>query len=264
MTIEGIDISSNNPSYQSIDTAGLSFCIVKASEGTTYYNKDAPAQVVWARSWGAVLGLYHVVTADDDPHKQAMWFQYCVGRLGPYSFWYLDIEPFATHYTVGAWVSTVGAVDLDVATRLGRDRGGWYKGRYFLQTLNGAAAARNWFDPDYRGVGADTSGGVLIHQYTSAGGLDRDKVLNPGQFAVMCGGLTSNDKQKEAKVADMFLMHRPPASTEGHGTGYLVRPGDVTQLGTGTDYSNIRDKGGVSDAGELSDVTVDAILAHAK
>lgn len=54
--IRGIDVSS----YQStFDTDGLSFVIIKATEGRSYINPRLTAQTKLARDGGCVVGFYH-------------------------------------------------------------------------------------------------------------------------------------------------------------------------------------------------------------
>lgn len=54
--LKGIDVSS----YQStFDTDGLSFVIIKATEGRSYVNPRLAAQVKRARDGGCVVGFYH-------------------------------------------------------------------------------------------------------------------------------------------------------------------------------------------------------------
>ncbi|MEU6681413.1 glycoside hydrolase family 25 protein [Streptomyces sp. NPDC046925] len=54
--LKGIDVSS----YQStFDTDGISFVIIKATEGRSYVNPRLTAQVKRARDGGCVVGFYH-------------------------------------------------------------------------------------------------------------------------------------------------------------------------------------------------------------
>jgi hypothetical protein len=126
-------------------------------------------------------------------------------------------------------------------------------------------AMHNWWLSDYRSH-PDLSGNVKIHQYTSSGGpggssLDRSRVLDNQWWDTIIG---KQPNQPEAKVPNVYLMHRPANSPKGHGTGFLVRDEGIAKLSGGTAYAAIRDKGGVRDAGELDDDSIDAILASSK
>lgn len=57
MTIHGIDVAR----YQSAtpDLTGQDFCVVKATEGTSYVSPTYAAQIAHARSKGVVVGHYH-------------------------------------------------------------------------------------------------------------------------------------------------------------------------------------------------------------
>lgn len=57
MTVKGIDVASFQSNTYS--TSGLSFVMVKATEGTTYTNPKHADQVAHARSAGLVVGHYH-------------------------------------------------------------------------------------------------------------------------------------------------------------------------------------------------------------
>ncbi|MFE0133641.1 glycoside hydrolase family 25 protein [Streptomyces sp. NPDC059037] len=54
--IRGIDVSSYQSSF---DTDGLSFVIIKATEGRSYINPRLTAQTKLARDGGCVVGFYH-------------------------------------------------------------------------------------------------------------------------------------------------------------------------------------------------------------
>jgi GH25 family lysozyme M1 (1,4-beta-N-acetylmuramidase) len=57
MTVKGIDVSSYQP--ENFDTTGLGFVIVKRTEGTSYVNSKASAQVAHGRNAGLLIGHYH-------------------------------------------------------------------------------------------------------------------------------------------------------------------------------------------------------------
>ncbi|WP_447040118.1 glycoside hydrolase family 25 protein [Streptomyces sp. DSM 118878] len=54
--LRGIDVSSHQSSF---DTDGLSFVIIKATEGRSYVNPRMTSQVKRAREAGCVVGFYH-------------------------------------------------------------------------------------------------------------------------------------------------------------------------------------------------------------
>ncbi|MFD4629677.1 glycoside hydrolase family 25 protein [Streptomyces sp. NPDC058284] len=54
--IRGIDVSSHQSTFS---TDGLSFVMIKATEGRSYVNPKMPAQVKCARDAGCVVGFYH-------------------------------------------------------------------------------------------------------------------------------------------------------------------------------------------------------------
>lgn len=71
MTVFGPDVSSYQPNWR--PSQRDAFCIVKATEGTTYRNPSHADQVKRARDAGLVCGHYHYLHAGN-PEKQAAFF----------------------------------------------------------------------------------------------------------------------------------------------------------------------------------------------
>lgn len=94
--IVGVDVSSYQaPAYS---TAGLSFSIVKATEGTGYINPNYAAQVDCARKGGLVAGHYHYLDGTDAVAEFNHFA--AVAKVGPGDIVALDWE--ATNATAAA------------------------------------------------------------------------------------------------------------------------------------------------------------------
>jgi hypothetical protein len=172
MSIKGIDVAS----YQSstFSTTGLSFVMVKATEGSGYRNSRHAAQVAHARAEGMVVGHYHFVRPGSMSAQAAYFLQHA-----------------------GAKAGDVLALDWEDSGVSGTD-----KDRFIKDVQKSASAHRVllycnrdfWLNRDTTSFcgdglwiadpGADAGHPRVqhawtIHQYSSTGGLDR----NVGNFA---------------------------------------------------------------------------------
>lgn len=77
MTIRGIDVSSYQP--EAYSTNGLAFVFVKRTEGDSYVNPRASAQVAHGRAAGLVIGHYHYPHIHDGAAADVDYF---LGHLG--------------------------------------------------------------------------------------------------------------------------------------------------------------------------------------
>lgn len=80
MTIKGIDVSSYQA--ETFSTAGLSFCFVKATEGTHYENPKQHAQASHARKAGLIVGFYHFVRPGNMKAQAKYFAERCASREG--------------------------------------------------------------------------------------------------------------------------------------------------------------------------------------
>lgn len=227
MTIAGIDISSNNGHYSTINTTGLSFAIVKLTQGANYINPLAGEELAWARTWARWVGGYHWTEPWVPAAAQAANFLDVAGRDGPLDFWGLDNEDPTYPPDKVPWLTVVPSIFDIIAANLGPERGCCYQGRYFYPPLNTFAAAHNWWLSDYR-AHPDTSGGVVIHQWSSAGGLDHNVVLDEPAFYRMVGTQQPIPTPSPSMVeAEMFLVQEKGSQTI-HAIG--AGPNGVTDL----------------------------------
>lgn len=167
--INGIDVSSYQPA--NFPTAGNGFVFVKATEGQHYVNPEWVAQVAHGRSAGLLVGHYHFARpgswkADADhflatvgPHLQR-------GELLAYD-WEVSGIPTADK---DAWIRYVQAKAPGHKTLLYTDLDMW-------KTVDTSSFAGDglWIaDPDAPAGQPKVKDPWRVHQYSDAGGLDRD------------------------------------------------------------------------------------------
>lgn len=83
-TLKGLDVSGYQPNtnWSTVQNAGYSFAIIKATEGTGYVNPYFAQDWAATKSLGIIRGAYHFFHANIDPTAQAQHFVDTVGALG--------------------------------------------------------------------------------------------------------------------------------------------------------------------------------------
>ena len=188
----GIDISGDQPD----DVPGdFVFIVVKSTEGNRVVNPRVHAQ--WANAARTTRGLYHYARpAISDGASQATIFAAdALGRgFRPgIDMFQLDAED-GENAGVGNWAQFIDAFMGVALARLG-PRGFLYAGWPFVQAhgLQDHIVRYKWWLPDYGPNTAPIDNGlahlagiadhVVIHQYSSAGGLDLNTIVNRAEFA---------------------------------------------------------------------------------
>lgn len=159
-------------------TNGLAFAFVKATEGLTYVNPRHAAQVAHARAAGLVVGHYHF-GRPGSMGAQAAYFLAHAGAA-PNDVLCLDWEdPGVSSADKDAWLKAVQAAAPGHRVVLYCNRDFWLNREH-----GGYAADGLWIaDPSAPRGAPRIAAPWLIHQYSSAGGLDRDfSPLSPAQF----------------------------------------------------------------------------------
>lgn len=191
----GIDISGVQPPTI---PGTWEFVVVKLTEGGQVVNPDAGEQWVFAHT-APRRGFYHYARpAISDGATQARVFavQALARGFRPgLDMWQLDAEGMLnTTVDAAAWRTFIDAFMLTAISLLGT-AGFLYIGWPFYRQQYGndlrALQRWPWWDPDYgRNDGArhPISPGapanlVVIHQFTSAGGLDRNAIADGARFA---------------------------------------------------------------------------------
>lgn len=172
MTVTGIDIASFQTT--TFPTTGLAFAMVKATEGTSYVNPKYAAQVAHARAAGLVVGHYHFARPGSMTDQLAYFRKHADVRAG-------DVAAFD-------WEDTgVSGADKDAWTRAAQaemphTRVLLYCNRDFWLNRDHTSFAGDglWIaDPDVGAGHPRVEHAWTFHQYSSAGGTDR----NVGNFA---------------------------------------------------------------------------------
>jgi hypothetical protein len=188
MATVGIDISHYQPNEIPGDWL---FVVVKLTEGTHVANTSVAAQWAFASRYPN-RGFYHYAR----PHHssgaaQADFFadQALARGFRPgVDMWQLDVEGMLNEDVSGAeWAAFVPAFMNRALARLGQ-RGFLYVGQFFhAEALAPYTNTYRWWLPNYGpndGNVHQLPGGVkpVIHQYSSAGGLDRNVIVDPSRF----------------------------------------------------------------------------------
>lgn len=109
----GIDVSTwQHPGQAPIDWeavagSGITFVIIKATQGTTWVNPWFERDYSDAFAAGLLVGAYHYYSAGDDPTAQAKLFtDTLIGKRLDLHAW-LDFEvPPVSNWTAAGWVNT--------------------------------------------------------------------------------------------------------------------------------------------------------------
>lgn len=169
--IEGQDWAGYQPSAP--PTKGLSFVFIKATEGTSYTNPKHDAQVAHARAGGLVVGHYHFVR----PGSMTAQAAYFLGHARPRAGDVLCLDWEDTRVSGAEKDTFLRALQ---ATAPGH-RAVLYANRDFWlhRDATSFCAAGLWIaDPSAPKGSPRVTHPWLFHQYSEAGGMDR----NVGNF----------------------------------------------------------------------------------
>lgn len=196
-------------SYQSatLATAGLGFVFVKATEGTGYANPLHAAQVSHVRADGRVVGHYHYPHMAADAATEAGYFL-SVAQPQPGDVLILDWEgydaannsvPFSRQVAYkAAFLARLAAV-APVHQHLT-----YCNTDYLNRDPNGPYGDALWIATSGRPAGQPGIGHAwLIHQYSTAGGIDHDYCpLNPAQLKAWAHAKENTVPDLTPQIAD--------------------------------------------------------------
>lgn len=150
-------------------TSGLAFAMVKATEGTGYVNPDHAAQVAHARAEGLVVGHYHFAR----PGSMAAQVAYFLAHAGAKADDILGFD-WEDNGVSGAdkdtWIKAAQKAAPHNRVILYCNKSFWTG----LDTTNFAGDGLWIADPDAAKGKPGITAPWLIHQYSEAGGIDRD------------------------------------------------------------------------------------------
>jgi len=167
MTVSGIDVAS----YQSTDynTAGLSFVMVKATEGSSYVNPRHAGQVATGRTHGLVVGHYHFVRPGSMTAQATYFLQHAAPKAG--EILALDWEDAGvSNADKDAWIKHVQAASPTHRVILYCNRDFWLNRDHTSFCGDGLWIA----DPNAPAGHPGVTHAWTFHQYSEAGGLDHD------------------------------------------------------------------------------------------
>ncbi|MEC3994007.1 GH25 family lysozyme [Actinacidiphila sp. DG2A-62] len=189
---EGIDVAS----YQSTSysTAGLGFVFVKATEGTSYVNPHHAGQVATGRAHSLVVGHYHFARPGSMTAQAAYFLKQAAPKAG-------DVLAFdwedagVSGADKDAWIKHVQAEMPHNRVLLYCNRDFWLN-----RDTTSFAGDGLWIaDPDAPKGQPRVNASWLIHQYSEAGGLDRDFTpLTAEQLRTWAAGQTVNPEDDMA------------------------------------------------------------------
>ncbi|MFI0897614.1 GH25 family lysozyme [Streptomyces sp. NPDC020983] len=171
MTVNGIDVAS----YQSSDysTSGLDFVVVKATEGSSYTNPRHAGQVAHARAHGLVVGHYHFARPGSASGQADYFLAHAGAKAGDFlAFDWEDSGVSGAHKD--AWLRHVRAKAPEHRVVLYCNRDFWLHRDHTSYCADGLWIA----DPSAPRGHPRVEHPWLFHQYSEAGGLDR----NVGNF----------------------------------------------------------------------------------
>jgi hypothetical protein len=177
MTVNGIDIAS----YQSAtySTTGLGFVMIKVTEGTGYTNPLYIAQLVHARAENLVPGHYHFVRPGNMTAQADYFLQHA--QIHPGDLITLDWEDGGVSGAdKDAWIKYVQAKRPHNRVLLYCNRDFWLNRDHTSFAGDGLWIA----DPNSAAGHPNVQHAWIMHQYSSAGGLDRDVADFPDQAAL--------------------------------------------------------------------------------
>lgn len=172
MTVHGIDVATYQATAYS--TAGLDLVIVKATEGTSYVNPKHDAQVATGRAHSLVVGHYHF-QRPGSPQEQATYFlQHAAPH--PNDILACDWEDTGVpDEDKDAFIRAVQKAQPHLRVILYCNRDFWLHRDHTSFCGDGLWIA----DPSAPAGHPRVEHPWLFHQYSSAGGTDR----NVGNFA---------------------------------------------------------------------------------
>jgi hypothetical protein len=167
MTIKGIDVAS----YQSstFSTSGLAFVMVKATEGTGYVNPRHAAQVAHARAEGVAVGHYHFARPGSVSDQVAYFRKHAGIKAGDI----LAMDWEDTGVSCAEKDSFIKALQKAAPTH----RVLLYCNRDFWLHRDTTSFCGDglWIaDPGAEAGHPRVEHAWTVHQYSSAGGLDRN------------------------------------------------------------------------------------------
>lgn len=172
MTVTGIDVASYQSSTYS--TSGLSFVMVKATEGTTYLNPKHAAQVATGRAHGLVVGHYHFARPGSVTAQADYFLGHAAVKTGDVLVFDWE-DPGVSNADKDAWIKRVRSAAPGHRVILYCNRDYWLNRDRTSYCGDGLWIA----DPEAAAGHPRVEHAWTFHQFGITGGLDH----NVGNFA---------------------------------------------------------------------------------
>jgi hypothetical protein len=224
MSVPGIDVAS----YQATNyaTAGLGLVVVKATEGTNYINPRHDAQVATGRAHGLVVGHYHFQRPGSPTAQAAYFLQHA--HVQPGDLLACDWEDTGVpDEDKDAFIRAVQAAAPHNRVLLYCNRDFWLHRDHTSFAGDGLWIA----DPGVAAGHPRVEHSWVMHQYSEAGGTDRD-VANFANVAALrtwaAKGTTPKPPAPAAKPHVDLSNLIVAAKTDPHAKqGHTTHPADV-------------------------------------
>lgn len=191
--IHGIDVASYQDSTPNL--TGLDFVVVKATEGTGYVSPKHAAQIAAGRAHGLVVGHYHFVKGD--------------GMDAQADYFLSHAAPQADEFLVLDWESP-DVTDAEknecikhLKTKAGTRKVGLYCNTSYWKSRDHSDYAGDFLwiaDPSAPAGHPRVTHAWTIHQYSSAGGTDRNVAVfaTREDMAIWAGAKTTTPAKPPA------------------------------------------------------------------
>lgn len=192
MTVKGTDVSA----YQASDyqTTGFDFVFIKATEGTSYVNPRQAAQTARGRTAGLVVGFYHFLHPGNIEAQAKYFVAKAASVAGDILVCDWETSPGGGRPTSAEKDQFLRAVktlrpDHKVLLYCNTD--------YWLHRDTSSYCADGlWIaDPNHTAGSPGIKASWLFHQYSEAGGLDRNlgNFTNKAALRAWAAGITQED-----------------------------------------------------------------------
>lgn len=264
--IYGLDVaafqSSTVPSSTPFDNKPVTFCFIKATQGTSYINPRMAAQAASARAKGQIVGFYHFLEKGNATAQAEYFVEHAASVEGDLLAIDWETNPATSTYPSNA--------DKDQAIRAVQTlRPGHrvllYCNTSFWKGIDTTAFAGDglWIaTAGYAAGKPPITSGFVIHQYSTAGDYDHDVAMFASQDEMRAWAEEGSDVALSADDKAWILANVPKAvlTTDG----ILESPADASDHETNpwwTLESYVKDTG--ARARQASSVLAD-ILAQTR
>lgn len=189
--IKGVDVSSAQTT--TFDLSGSAFGFVKFTQGTTYVNPKATAQVAHVRSASDVVGKYHFFLTGNVQAQANYFVSKSAVKPGDVLACDWETDPATKKHASGA---EKDAFIKAVKKLCPNNRVGLYCNKDFWKNIDTTSYCGDFLwiaDPDSAAGSPDVTHAWTFHQYGISGGMDRNVANFPTRLALSQWTLGDDD-----------------------------------------------------------------------